>query len=160
RGEVEVHGPQEAGHRVAEGIDGRDRDGRVGAGGELRRGGNGEADGAAGAVVVAGRVGPEGDLAGRVKRVAYQDVDCAFAVGVHGCNGVSDRLGMVGNGRAMASPKRPSPSRSCNWPDAVTMSGMPSPLKSEVAWLDRVTPPAGMNVGAWNVPLPLFSHGS
>src|SRR5262245_59912494 len=66
---------------------------------------------------------------------------------------------VAGNASVVVSPKRPSPRPSCTWPVLpVTRSGMPSPLKSAVAWLDRVTPAAGIRLGAGKVPLPLLSQ--
>src|ERR1700722_8783850 len=81
--------------------------------------------------------------------------------------------GLVGNASGVASPKWPSPRPSCTWPVTpgaepnpteppvtVTRSGMPSPLKSAVAWLENVTPVDEMNDGAASRPLPMLGQGS
>src|SRR5262249_36337557 len=84
-GEGEVHRPQGAGHRVAQGIDGGDGNGSIVAGGDLRRRRDGETDGAAGAVIVAGRVVPDARLTGPIDAgVADEDIDRAVAVGIQG----------------------------------------------------------------------------
>src|SRR5262249_46807519 len=66
--------------------------------------------------------------------------------------------GAGGRPSVIVSPKRPSPSPNCTCPVFVTRSGMPSPLKSPVAWLEKETPDEESSDGAGKVPVPLFSQ--